>query len=153
MGVTVVFDADVLAYDSEIGKIVELTDILMPSNGFAQRFTNRDNPEKALEIMRAQGPSLVLITLGDEGSVCLAEDRIFYTPSFEVNVVDTTGAGDVFHGAFICGMLRDWPLEKVAEFASAVAGIKCTKLGGRLGIPTFKEAMRFLKDRDAKYFD
>ena len=151
-GVTVVFDADVLAYDSEIYKLIELTDILIPSKGFSQRFTNTDHPEKALEIMRSYGPSIVLITLGDEGSVCRAEGKTFHTPAFKVDVVDTTGAGDVFHGAFICGMLQGWRLEKVVEFASAVAAIKCTKLGGRSGIPTFKAAIAFLENCEARYF-
>ena len=152
-GVTVVLDADVLSYDADVHLLVELTDILIPSKGFAQRFTGTDDPEQAIRIMRSYGPRVVALTLGEQGSACHAGGRLFHTPAFAVDVVDTTGAGDVFHGAFIFGMLQDWPFEKAATFASAVAAMKCRKLGGRLGIPTLQEAIAFLSDRDARYFD
>ena len=57
------------------------------------------------------------------------------------------GAGDVFHGAFIYGLLQEWQIEKIAKFSNAVAAMKCRKLGGRAGIPTLEEAMDFLKAR------
>ena len=152
-GVTVVLDADVLSYDADVHRLIELTDILIPSKGFAQRFTGTDDPEQAIAIMRSYGPSVVALTLGEQGSVCHAGGRLFRTPAFTVDVVDTTGAGDVFHGAFIFGMVQDWPFEKAATFASAVAAMKCRKLGGRLGIPTLQEAIAFLKDRNAEYFN
>ena len=151
-GVTVVLDADVLAYDADVHRLIELTDILISSKVFSHRFTGTHDPEEAIAIMRSYGPSVVALTLGEEGSLCQADGRLFHTPAFTVEVVDTTGAGDVFHGAFIFAMLQDWPLEKVSEFASAVAAMKCRKLGGRLGIPTFAEAITFLKDRKAEYF-
>ncbi len=151
-GVTVVLDADVMAYDQDVDRLIELTNILIPSKGFAERFTGTDDPERAIGTMRSYGPAVVALTLGEEGSVCYADGRLFHTPAFTVDVVDTTGAGDVFHGAFIFGMLRDWPFEKAATFASAVAAMKCRKLGGRLGIPTLPEALAFLKDRNAESF-
>jgi sulfofructose kinase len=150
-GVTIVLDADVLAYDPEIHQLIELTDILIPSRTFSRFFTKTEEVDKATEVMRSYGPSIVLITLGDQGSICYAEGKTFHTPAFELEVVDTTGAGDVFHGAFIHGLLQGWRLEKVVEFATAVAAIKCTKLGGRAGIPSFEEAMEFLKSRGARY--
>ena len=61
-----------------------------------------------------------------------------------VPIVDTTGCGDVFHGGFIYGLLKNWPVEVSSEFASAVAAIKCEKLGGRAGCPSFEEARNFL---------
>jgi sulfofructose kinase len=54
--------------------------------------------------------------------------------------VDTTGAGDVFHAGFIYGMLRDWSLERTLCFANAAAALKCTKVGGRPGIPSLAAA-------------
>lgn len=151
-GIKVVLDADILAYDEDIAPLIQLTDILIPSLGFTKRFTGTEDPEKAIEIMKTYGPSVIALTLGDQGSVCYADDRYFHTPAFPVEVVDTTGAGDVFHGAFILGLLQNWSLEKTAEFASAVAAMKCRKLGGRQGIPTWDEALTFLKDRKALYF-
>lgn len=63
----------------------------------------------------------------------------FILEEFEKEVVDTTIAGDVFHGAFIYGLLKGWNLEKIGEFSDAVSAIKCTKLGGKTRIPTLKE--------------
>ena len=102
--------------------------------------------------MRSLGPSVVLVTQGQAGSVCHSNGGTFHTPAFEVDVVDTTGAGDVFHGAFIHGLLQGWELGKAAEFASAVAAIKCRQLGGRAGIPTFEKTMEFLADRETRHF-
>ena len=152
-GVTVVLDADVISYDADVHRLIELTDVLIPSKGFAHRFTGTDDPQQAIGIMRSYGPPVVALTRGQQGCVCDAGGRLFQTPAFAVDVVDTTGAGDVFHGAFIFGMMQDWSFEKAAMFASAVAAMKCTKLGGRLGIPTLQEAIAFLRDRNAEYFD
>jgi ribokinase len=64
-----------------------------------------------------------------------------------VPVVDTTGAGDVFHGAYLFGLLRGWALPAVAEFASATAALKCMTLGGRKGIPTLDTVMTYLREQ------
>ena len=151
-GVTVVLDADVMTYDQDVHQLIELTDVLIPSKSFARLLTGTDEPERVIDKMRSYGPSVVALTLGDQGSICHADGRLFRTPALAVDVVDTTGAGDVFHGAFIFGMMQDWPCEKTAVFASAVAAMKCRKLGGRLWIPTLQEAIAFLKDRRAEYF-
>ena len=150
-GVPVVLDADVVALDSQIEALLDLTDILIPSKSFSQRFTGTENVEKALETFRTFGASIVLITLGEDGCVCHADDDTFHTPIFEVDVVDTTGAGDVFHGAFVRGLLQDWQLAQTVEFAAAVAAIKCAKLGGRAGIPTAEEAASFLASRETQF--
>lgn len=150
-GVPVVLDADVVALDSEIEALLDLTDILIPSKSFSQRFTGTENVEKALETFRTFGASIILITLGEEGCVCYADGDTFHTPIFEVDVVDTTGAGDVFHGAFVRGLLQDWELPQTVEFAAAVAAIKCAKLGGRAGIPTAGEAASFLAGRETQF--
>lgn len=88
----------------------------------------------------------VTITLGDKGSFTWHEGKIFMQKAFRVKTVDTTGAGDVFHGAYAYGVLQGWNMKKTVEFASLVAAMKCRKLGGRTGIPTLQEAMRFLKE-------
>lgn len=152
-GVKVVLDADVLSYDSEVSKLIELTDIVIASKNFSRLFSNTDDVQKSLDVISSFGPSIVGITLGSEGSFFCNQEGTFYTPSFQVEVVDTTGAGDVFHGAFIRGLLEGWELCKVAEFASAVAAIKCTKLGGREGIPDFDETLEFLTIGNSKYFN
>jgi ribokinase len=90
------------------------------------------------------GCETAVVTIGEKGCIYSADDRIFHSPGFEVKAVDTTGAGDVFHGAFIYGLLKKWPLSKTAEFANACAAMKCRKLGGRAGIPALTEARNFI---------
>ena len=149
--VPVVLDADVQALDSEIEKLLELTDILIPSKSFSQRFTGTNDAAKAIETFRAYGASIILITLGEQGCVCDADGHTFHTPIFEVDVVDTTGAGDVFHGAFIHGLLQGWQLAQTVEFAAAVAALKCAMLGGRAGIPNAEETAEFLASRETRF--
>lgn len=88
----------------------------------------------------------ITITLGDKGSFTWHDGKIFMQKAFRVKAVDTTGAGDVFHGAYAYGVLQDWDIKKTVEFASAVAAMKCRKPGGRSGIPALREAMKFLKE-------
>ncbi len=142
-GITVVLDGDTIM--DGIDELVELTDVLITSHNFASQFTGIDDPERAMDKMRSLGPEIVGITLGDDGCILSWENNIHREPAFAVNTVDTTGAGDVFHGAFIYGLLQGWPMDKIARFANAVAAMKCRKLGGRAGIPTLDEAMAFLK--------
>lgn len=89
--------------------------------------------------------------MGERGSYTItrdehARDEPFHTPAFQVDVVDTTGAGDVFHGAYIVAMMHGWTPRQCALFSTAVSAIKCTRLGGRAGIPTFEQTMAFLRE-------
>ena len=151
-GVPVVLDADSLSRPQDIGELLRSTDYLIASKVFAEALTGLTSPSKAVEALAGYGSSAAVVTLGEAGSLTLAGGRSFHTPAFPVEVVDTTGAGDVYHGAFIFGLLREWRLEKTTEFASAVAAMSCTRLGGRQGIPTLDEAISFLRDRGAAYF-
>ena len=101
--------------------------------------------EEFADIEVVANPRGSVVTLGERGCVAVERSgRRFERPAFEVKAADTTGAGDVFHGAYIRGMLEGWDLERVLEFACAVAALKCTKPGGREGIPSMAEAMAFL---------
>src|SRR5262249_35927864 len=82
------------------------------------------------------------ITLGDRGAIFLSEGKVLRSPAFEVPVADTTGAGDVFHGAFIYGLMQQWPLERVVRFSNAAAALKCTQIGARRGVPPLEGALR-----------
>ncbi|GFP35618.1 sulfofructose kinase [Candidatus Hakubella thermalkaliphila] len=127
--------------------LLPLVDILITSELFARQLIGKDDPERAAKKMLALGPRIVGITLGDRGCFFLTQQGAFWRPAYRVEVVDTTGAGDVFHGAFLHGLLRGWDLERVADFANAVAALKCTRLGGRGGIPTFSQTMAFLRKK------
>ena len=136
-GMPVVIDIDEI-YDESTHELLKLVDYLIASSDFA-----RDPGELA----DRYGCGLVGITRGVEGSIFLAHGKRIESPGLKVPVADTTGAGDVFHGGFIYGLLQEWNLEDVIRFAHAVAAMKCMKIGARRGIPTLSEVQQFLADR------
>ena len=75
--------------------------------------------------------------------MAVVDDRIVYSKGFEVEAVDTTGAGDIFHAGFIYGLIRNWDAVEILRFANAVAALKCTRMGGR-SVPTLEEVNSFL---------
>ncbi len=108
------------------------------------------DPGKGLEIVRSRTDSWVAVTLGSDGVLWLDEaDDLRTTPAFDVDAIDTLGAGDVFHGAFALGLAETRPIEQVIRRASAVAALKCTRFGGRAGIPCAEEVDEFLSSRSA----
>ena len=138
------------------GKLQELvpySDILICGSGFGRALTGHADLWRAGEAMLSLGPQIVVQTEGKDGSYTLTANEHFHTPAFDVGVVDTTGAGDVFHGAYLVGLLRGWDLRMVAAFATAVSAIKCTRLGGRKGIPTSNQTLAFLKQRGYDHFN
>ncbi|MDH4227512.1 MAG: PfkB family carbohydrate kinase [Deltaproteobacteria bacterium] len=103
-------------------------------------------PEAALRKLRAINRTAELtITLGKKGSITLIEDKVIKTPAFKVTAIDTTGAGDVFHGAYAYGIITGMDIKATITFASAVSALKCTKRGGRTGIPSLKETVLFMR--------
>jgi len=124
---------------------LKYVDILISGSGYAQAVTGIDNLTLAGKKITEMGPKIFVQTEGENGCYTFTSDEAFHTPAFKVDVVDTTGAGDVFHGAYIVGLIHGWNLRRIAEFASAVSAIKCTRMGGRSGIPTFAETLAFLK--------
>jgi sulfofructose kinase len=80
------------------------------------------------------------MTLGSEGALARAGGKFLYSPGFVVQCEDTTGAGDVFHGAFCYAVLAGMPLQEALEFSNAMAALNCTRLGARGGIASEREA-------------
>lgn len=117
------------------------------SEGCARRLAGSDDYLAACTAVRAMGPERVVITLGERGLVYLDGEELAEMPAFPVKVVDTTGAGDTFHGAFCYGLVEGFPLVKNLQFASAAAAMKCRQMGGRAGIPGRDEVIRFLTER------
>jgi sugar/nucleoside kinase (ribokinase family) len=127
--------------------LLDLADYIVGSSDFARATTGKNDVRNAArELLRAK-TSAVVVTAGDAGGVCVSHEGEFWYPAFSVDVVDTTGAGDVFHGAFNYGILQGWSLHATTRFASAVAALKCRALGGRTGIPSLEEALHFLEER------
>lgn len=96
------------------------------------------------------GAAVVTVTLGERGSLTWHQGKVFHQQAFSVEVVDTTGAGDVFHGAYAYGLLQEWQLEDTVAFASAVAALKCRQVGGRTGIPALGEALAFFSEQTGR---
>jgi len=123
---------------------VELADVFIAGADSARW---RADPHAALMEARriaGRGPHTVILTLGEAGCAGVGPEGPFTLPAFEVQVVDTTGTGDVFHGAYAYGMTRDWNAEECARFASAAAALSATRLGGRAGLPTAAQVAELL---------
>ncbi len=148
-GKTVVLDGH--KTDGPVGEhlrqLIPYVDVLISGSGFARNLTGIDDIWPAGAAILTQGPRIFVQTEGIDGSYTITAEEQFHTPAFPVDVVDTTGAGDVFHGAYIVGLLRGWNLRQIALFSTAVSALKCTKLGGRGGIPCFDAVMAFLRER------
>jgi len=91
------------------------------------------------------GMKVAAMTLGAHGALALAGGRFLYSPAFVVNCLDTTGAGDVFHGAFCYAVLQNMPTREALEFSNAMAALNCTALGARGGISTVQEAKALIE--------
>jgi sulfofructose kinase len=140
-GVPVVVDVDMRVPDVEY--LLTRADAVIVSAEFARHLTAADDPDLALRRLAGDtGAALVAVTLGAEGVVAQIGPHRLRVPAYPVACVDATGAGDVFHAGVIYGMLHDWELERTLRFANAAAGLKCTRPGGRPGIPTVAAAER-----------
>lgn len=145
--VQVSFDGGANRYRPEIRELVPLTDVCIVARDFAEQYTGETDVRKSAEVLLALGVWLVVITDGVKGSWISARDGIFFhQPAFRFpQTIDTTGCGDSYHGAFLFGLLQQWSLEKTALWASAVAALNSQALGGRAGLPTFKQVENFLE--------
>ena len=141
-GVTVVLDATTFRGTRDL---LGYVDILITSRFFYEEIAEGDSPLEVVPRLLDYGACEAIITLGERGCVCADADGNFHLPAFDVRpVVDTTGCGDVFHGAYIAAKLRGHGLRKAAQFASAVAGLKVRAPGGRQGIPGIAEVLELL---------
>lgn len=130
-------------------EIFSATDFFIASHMFIRKFHGRVKPETACRKILARGPETAVITLGAEGSIVANRDGLMErVPAFTRPgwIVDTTGAGDVFHGAFVHGLIRGWDVRRCALFANAAAFLKCGSLGGRAGIPTVAQVNRLIRE-------
>jgi sulfofructose kinase len=136
--IPVIADLDELYPNVEA--LLNNVDYLIVSRDFPSRLTSEPDLEQALRKMqRRYNCRLAAATLGQEGVLAFDGRRLLHTPAFCVPVVDTTGAGDIFHAGFIYALLEDWPLDRQLEFACAAAALNCTAVGARGGIHSLSE--------------
>jgi len=133
-GIPVSLDVDTVypGFDS----VLKYVDYLVAGSGWPGKWTGEADPFIALaDLQREYKLRVAAMTLGDFGSLALEDGRWFYSGAFEVLCTDTTGAGDVFHGAFCYALLAGMPMQKALEFSNAAAALNCTGLGARGHVP------------------
>jgi len=130
---------------STILQAVGLADIVFPSMEDASILFSSDSAEDAAKRFLELGPSTVVIKLGAQGCLVATKKEIFEIPSFEINVVDATGAGDAFDAAFLSGILEGWDLRRCAKFANAVGALTTTGKGAVNPIPQRSVVDEFLR--------
>ena len=144
-GIPVVVDVDTIY--AGFDRVLPNTDYLVGSSEFPAAFTGERDPFRALErIQEHYHMRVAAMTLGTHGALARENGRYVYSPAFVVNCIDTTGAGDVFHGAFCYAVLQGMPLTEALEFSNAMAALNCTALGARGGIAGL-ESIRTLMAR------
>jgi sulfofructose kinase len=137
----------------DVFNILPYTDIFIPDNKTTDNILGGPQDyEEACKLFHSRGAKIVCITLGDEGCICYNGEELIKIPAYTTDVIDTTGAGDNFHGAFLYGYLKQWDLVKVLHFASAFASITCSGLGGRGKIPTEKEVEELINSSTVTFY-
>jgi sugar/nucleoside kinase (ribokinase family) len=153
-GIPVIADLDELYPGVE--ELIHLIDYLIVSRDFPCRLMKEDDLELALKGMHARYRcKLTAATLGENGVLAWDGREMLLRPAYKVPVVDTTGAGDIFHAGFIYGLLNKWPLERTLDYSCAAAAMNCMAQGARGGIGpvnTVEEMMntvtRYVPDRE-----
>jgi sulfofructose kinase len=143
-GIPVTIDVDTVYHGFE--KVLRNVDYLVTSSEFPSRWTAESDPFRALEMIQDEyGMRVASMTLGAHGALARFEGKFHYSPAFVVNCVDTTGAGDIFHGAFCHGVLQNWNIGEILEFSNAMAALNCTALGARGRIAPAAEARDLMR--------
>jgi sugar/nucleoside kinase (ribokinase family) len=138
-GILTVLDTDTPA--TGIEELLQHTDVLIVGAEFPARLTGCSDLRAALRQAASMGPWFVAVTLGPGGALAYVRGKFHYVPAYRTQVVDSTGAGDIFHAGSIYGLLKGWSAPDTLRFAAASAALKCEQLGGRRGIPTVQRAM------------
>jgi sulfofructose kinase len=137
-GIPVTVDVDTIYHGFD--RVLPNVDYLVASSEFPSAWTGDRDPFVALETLQKEyGMKVAAMTLGAHGSLALCEGRFVYSPAYVVNCLDTTGAGDVFHGAFCYAVLQGFSMGEILEFSNAMAALNCTALGARGGIRGLEE--------------
>ncbi len=143
-GVTVSLDAG--GTYPGIERLLPLVDVLIPSEEFALKITGCKTAEAAAAALwDAYHPQTLIITQGSRGGFIWENGKPVRYPVFPVNAVDSNGAGDTFHGAFVAACVKGMTVMEAASYASATSALKCTRFGAQEGIPGDKEVLEFME--------
>ncbi len=129
-----------------IDDLLPLVDVLIPSEEFALKYTGCKTVEQAAALLYERfKPETLIITQGSRGGFIWENNSAVRYPVFPVNAIDSNGAGDTFHGAFLAARVKGLSVFESATFASATSALKCTRVGAQEGIPSFEEVEDFIK--------
>jgi sugar/nucleoside kinase (ribokinase family) len=126
-------------------------DYFVPSLAEAQQLTGLEAPEDIAQSLLEHGVKTVALKMGIHGCLVMSCDgQTVRLPSFQVDAVDATGAGDAFAAGFIAGVWEEWPLEQTARFANAVGALSVTGLGANGGVRSLSETLLFMENAKQK---
>lgn len=125
--------------------LMRLCDYTIATIDFAQQVTGEEKGNRAAYALSLQAKTPVVVTDGPRGCYYASEQISVHQPAYEVPVVDSTGAGDVFHAAFIYGLLAAWDIRKVLRFAAWAGAYACRELGGQKGVPSLDAVHDFIR--------
>lgn len=147
-GIPISVDADALFPGLE--EILEMSSIFIPAREIASKLVDERDPAVACKrILEKYNLDVVVITCGKDGSVSVTPEETVTVPGFEIEAVDTTGAGGVYQGAYLYGYLQGWSARRTATFANAAAALMCSGMNGWDDIPTLDQVEEFLRERRA----
>lgn len=148
-GVSVSFDGGAHRYQPGHRELMPLVDICIVAAEYAASFTGKTGIDAAADAILQSGPKVVAVTSGKDGSwIFSRQGERFHQKAYEVGtVVDTTGAGDAYHGAFLFALARGFSLQTAATYAGAAGALNTRALGGRCALPTLPELETFLRAR------
>ncbi len=137
---------DAGTYKETLKPLLEKVDYLVCSKDFAKQFTRIDidinqteTLAKTFEALKQLNQNNLIVTLGENGVIALIDNEIMHLNAYPAEVVDTTGAGDLFHGAFVYGLHRKLSLIDTLKLANLTASISTERFGGQTSIPSFAE--------------
>lgn len=147
--VTVSLDGSSMQKDNKLNiDLAKLADILIMNEVYPCRLMEDNNRERALLEIAKWGAEVVVSTSGEEGCLAVVDGKVISFPAYRVEAIDTTGAGDVFHGAFLRACDLQYPFHEAIRFSSAVSAINCMSLGGRRGIPSLHQTLQFMAEHE-----
>ena len=130
-----------------LAEAFSVSDVVFASMEDVNTLYGITEPEKAAKHLREMGVETVVVKHGGRGCYVSTDEKSFTMPGYRVDVVDTTGSGDAFDGAWIKGVLMDWELEKTASFSNAVGALTATGHGAVAPIPHYEEAIRLIEEQ------
>jgi sulfofructose kinase len=127
-----------------VPEFLALIDYPILSELFIKSYLKTDDALAAGKKLYRKSNKALLVTCSERGVYVITSEGVDHVPAFSVDTVDSTGAGDVFHGAFLFSLWKGYELTQAVRFSSAVSALKCTRMGGQKGIPDFPATKEFL---------